>query len=57
MSTGFILTAIVGAAMALAINWRAMRSHALGNNQLLKLALIWVAIIAVLTLIIRQVRM
>lgn len=56
MSTGLILTAVIGAAMALILNWNALRSHALGKNRLLNLALIWGAIIAVLTLVISQVK-
>ena len=57
MSTGALLTAVIGTLMVLAINWNALRSHALGRNQMLKMAIIWAAIIAVLTLIISQVKL
>ena len=56
MSTGPMVAAVIGAAMVLTLNWRALRSHALGRDQMLKMALIWAAIIAVLTLIISQVK-
>jgi len=55
MSTGAMVTAIIGAAMALVLAWNSMRSHQLGQNQMLKMALIWAAIIALLTLIISRV--
>ena len=56
IGTGALLTAVIGTLMVLAINWNALRSHAFGRNQLFKMALIWVAIIGVLTLIISQVQ-
>ena len=56
MSTGAMLAAVIGAVMVLALNWRALRSHALGRDQMLKMVLIWAAIIAVLTLVISQVK-
>ena len=56
MSTGALLTAVIGTLMVLAINWNALRSHALDRNQLVKMALIWAAIIAALTLIISQAK-
>lgn len=56
MSTGTMLTALVGAAMVLVINWKALRNHALGRNQMLKMALIWATIIFLVTLIIRQMK-
>ncbi len=56
MTTGALLTAVIGTVMVLAINWNALRSHALGWNQLVKMALIWAAIIGVLTIIISQVK-
>lgn len=55
MSTGAILTVLIGSALALVLNWSALRNHQLGRDQLLKMALIWAAVIAVLTLIISQV--
>ncbi len=56
MSTGAILTLLIGSALALVLNWSALRNHALDRDQLLKMALIWAAAIAVLTLIISQVK-
>ena len=56
MSTGALLTVLVGSAMALVLNWSALRNHALGRNQMLRMALIWAAIIAALILIIGQVK-
>ena len=56
MSTGAMVTAIIGAAMALTLGWRSLRSHQLGQSKMLQMALIWAAIIAVLTLIISKVR-
>lgn len=56
MSTGALLTVLVGSAMALVLNWSALRNHALGRNQMLRMALIWAAIIAAVTLIIGQVK-
>ncbi len=56
MSTGAMVAAVIGAAMVLTLNWRALRSHALGRDQMLKMGLIWAAFIAVLTLIISQVK-
>ena len=54
MSTGAMLTAIIGSAMALTLSWRALRNHQLGQSKMLQMALIWVAIITVLTLVITQ---
>ena len=51
-----MVAAIVGAAMALTIGWRSLRSHQLGQSKMLKMALIWTAVIAALTLIISQVK-
>ena len=56
MSTGAMLTTIIGAAMALTLSWRSLRSHQLGQSKMLQMALIWAGIIAVLTLIISQVK-
>ncbi len=56
MSTGAMVATVIGAVMVLALNWNALRSQALGRNQLIKMALSWAAIIAVLTLIISQVK-
>ncbi len=56
MSTGAILTLLIGSALALVLNWSALRNHALDRDQLLKMALIWAAAIAGLTLIISQVK-
>ena len=57
MSTAAMITVLVGSAMALVINWNALRNHALGRNQMVRMALIWAAIIAALTLIISQVKL
>ncbi len=57
MSTGAMVAAIIGAAMALTLGWRSLRSHQLGQSRMLQMALIWAAIIAALTLIISQVKM
>ena len=56
MSTGAMLAAVIGTVMVLALNWNALRNHALGRDQMIRLALIWAAIIAVLTLVISQVK-
>ena len=56
MSTGAMVATMIGAVMVLALNWNALRSQALDRNQLVKMALIWAGIIAVLTLIISQVK-
>ena len=55
MSTGAMIAVVIGTVMVLMLNWRALRGHALGRDQMFKMALIWAAIIAVLTLIISQV--
>ena len=57
MSTGAMVAAIIGAAMALTLAWRSLRSHQLGQSKMLQMALIWGGIIAALTLIISQVKM
>ena len=57
MSTGAMVAGLIGAVMVLMLNWRALRSHALGRDQMFKMALIWAAIIGVLTLIISQVKL
>ena len=57
MSTGAMLTVLIGSALALVLNWSALRNHALGRNQMLRMALIWAAVIAALTLIISQVKL
>ena len=57
MSTGSMIAFVIGTVMVLMLNWRALRGHALGRDQMLKMALIWAAIIAVLTLIISQVNL
>ena len=57
MSTGAMVAAIIGAAMALTLGWRSLRGHQLGQSRMLQMALIWAAIIAALTLIISQVKM
>ena len=56
MSTGALVTVLAGSAMALVLNWNALRNHALGRNRMLQMALIWAAIIAALTLIISRVK-
>ena len=56
MSTGAILTAIIGSAMALLLSWRALRSHRLDQRKTIQMALIWGAIIVGLTLLISQVK-
>ena len=56
MSTGTMIAAIIGAAMALTLSWQSLRSRQLGSGKILRLALIWAAIIAALTLIISQVK-
>ena len=57
MSTGSVIAFVIGTVMVLMLNWRALRGHALGRDQMLKMAVIWAAIIAVLTLIISQVKL
>ena len=57
MSTGSMIAFVIGTVMVLMLNWRALRGHALGRDQMLKMAFIWAAIIAVLTLIISQVNL
>ena len=55
MSAGAMVAAVIGTAMVLMLNWRALRNHALNRNQMLRMALIWGVIIAVFTLLISQV--
>ena len=57
MSTGAIIAAVVGAAMALTLSWQSLRSRQFGSAKILRMALIWVAIFAALTLIISQVKL
>ena len=57
MSTGAMVMAIIGSAMALTLAWWSLRSQQLGQSKMFKMALIWAAIIAALTLIISQVSM
>ena len=57
MSTGAMIAAIIGAAMALTLSWQSLRSRQLGSGKIVRLALIWAGIIAALTLIISQVKM
>ena len=56
MSTGLMVTAIIGAAMALTLAWQSLRSHELSQSKMIKMALIWAAIIAVVTLVISQIK-
>ena len=56
MSTGTMIAAIIGAAMALTLSWQSLRSRQLGSGKILRLALIWAGIIAAMTLIISQVK-
>ena len=56
MSTGLMVTAIIGAAMALTLAWQSLRSHELGRSKMIKMALIWAAIIAAVTLVISQIK-
>lgn len=55
MSAGAMLAAVIGTAMVLLLNWRTLRNHALSRTQMLRMALIWGAVIAVLTVLISQV--
>jgi hypothetical protein len=57
MSTGATIAVVIGTVMVLMLNWRALRGHALGRDQMFKMALIWAGIIAVLTLIISQAKL
>ena len=57
MSAGAMVAAVIGTVMVLMLNWRALRNHALSRDQMLRMALIWGAIIAVLTVLISQVMM
>lgn len=52
MSTTSIILAVLGAAMALAINWRALRSHGLAGGKMAQMALIWGVILVGLTLLV-----
>ena len=54
ITSGAIIAAIIGSAMALTLSWRALRNHQLGQSKMLQMALIWAAIITVLTLVITQ---
>ena len=56
MSTGAMVTMLIGAAMALLLNWRNLRSHGQPASKMVTSALIWAAIIAVLALLISQYR-
>ncbi|PKB25478.1 hypothetical protein B0I00_0679 [Novosphingobium kunmingense] len=44
-----IVFALIGGLLVLALNWRAMASHGLPRERLVKLALIWIGIIIVIT--------
>ena len=57
MSTGAMVTALIGSAMALTLGWWSLRSHQLERSKMVKMALIWAAIIAALTLIISQLNL
>ncbi|MDE2412364.1 MAG: hypothetical protein KGM18_11380 [Sphingomonadales bacterium] len=50
MSNNEILLAVVSAALVLLINWRALASHRLPANRLVKMALIWIVIIIAISL-------
>ena len=56
ISTGAMVTAIIGAAMALTLGWQSLRSHELSRSRMVTMALIWAAIIAAVTLVISQVK-
>ena len=56
MSTAAMVTMLIGAAIALLLNWRNLRSQAQPASKLVTSALIWAAIIAVLALLISQYR-
>ena len=55
MSADAMVAAVIGTVMVLMLNWRALRNHALSRTQMLRMALIWGAVIAVLTVLISQV--
>ncbi len=40
---------LVACLMVLALNWRAMASHGLARDQLVKVALVWLGIIIIVT--------
>lgn len=52
MSNSEIILAVLGATMALAINWRALSGHQLPGGTMVRMALIWGVILVSLTLII-----
>ena len=56
MSTAAMVTMLIGAAIALLLNWRNLRSQAQPASKLVTSALIWATIIAVLALFISQYR-
>lgn len=56
MSTAAMVTMLIGAAIALLLNWRNLRSQAQPVSKLVTSALIWAAIIGVLALFISQYR-
>ena len=56
MSTAAMVTMLIGAAIALLLNWRNLRSQAQPASKLVTSALIWAAIIGVLALLISQYR-
>ena len=56
MSTAAMVTMLIGAAIALLLNWRNLRSQAQPASKLVTSALIWATIIGVLALFISQYR-
>lgn len=56
MSTAAMVTMLIGAAMALLLNWRNLRGHGQPASEMITSALIWAAIIGVLALVISQYR-
>ena len=56
MSTAAMVTMLIGAAMALLLNWRNLRGHGQPASKMITSALIWAAIIGVLALVISQYR-
>ena len=56
MSTAAMVTMLIGAAIALLLNWRNLRSQAQPVSKLVTSALIWATIIGVLALFISQYR-
>lgn len=54
MDTGTFMTAIVGALACLILAWRGLQRFRLGPARMMQMVLAWVAIIVLLSVVIRR---